>query len=97
VTLMPIEQRKSPRKPIHTHGFLYAADGRPIGPCQVEDVSVGGAKLIHAMGDELPTQFVLSLARNGQVRRQCQIAWRGKRQIGVRFIVTGSGWGPRRR
>ena len=91
MTLMPTEQRKSPRKPLHANGFIYAADGRPIGACQVEDVSVGGAKLIHAIGTELPAHFVLSLSRNGQVRRRCEVAWRAKDHIGVRFVAASAG------
>jgi hypothetical protein len=60
---MPSEQRKTPRRPFNTDGFLYTADGRAIGPCQVEDVSEGGAKLIHTADAELPAQFILSLSR----------------------------------
>jgi PilZ domain len=88
---MPSEQRKSPRKSIATNGFLYGSDGQAIGPCHVENVSVGGAMLTHLTGDEPPEQFVLSLSRNGQVRRLCQIAWRAKDRIGVRFLALGSG------
>ena len=91
VTVMPSEQRKSQRKSIATNGFLYAADGQPIGPCDVENVSVGGAMVGYACATELPAQFVLSLSRNGQVRRHCQIAWRAKDRVGVRFIASGAG------
>jgi PilZ domain len=80
------EQRKSPRRCIDANGFLYTPDGRAIGPCRVDDVSVGGAKLSHATDVELPASLVLSFSRNGQVRRQCQIAWRAKNRVGVRFI-----------
>jgi PilZ domain len=85
---MPAEQRKAPRRPFNTNGFLYALDGRAIGPCHVEDVSEGGAKLIQTTEVGLPAQFTLSLSRDGRVRRQCQIVWRAKRHLGVRFIET---------
>jgi PilZ domain len=88
---MPSEQRQTPRRPFSANGFLYAPDGRAIGPCQVEDVSEGGAKLIHSADVELPLQFVLSLSRDGRVRRRCQIAWRAKHRLGVRFIETNPG------
>jgi hypothetical protein len=91
VSVMPSEQRKSPRKSIVAHGFLYGADGRAIGPCQIENVSVGGAMLKHSSGNELPAQFVLLLSRNGQVRRHCRIAWRAKDRIGVRFLALDAG------
>lgn len=90
VTVIPSEQRKSRRKSIATNGFLYGADGEPIGPCHVENVSVGGAMVGYASATELPAHFVLSLSRNGQVRRNYQIAWRAKDRVGVRFIATGA-------
>jgi PilZ domain len=82
------EQRKSPRKSVSANGFMYSAHGQPIGPCQIENVSVGGAMLRQATCNELPTQFVLSLSRNGQVRRHCEIAWQVKNRIGVRFLTS---------
>src|SRR5262249_8779681 len=69
---MPREQRRWRRKPIGATGFLYTSDGRQIGPCEVRDVSEGGAMLVMSAADELPVEFVLSLSRNGQVRRHCQ-------------------------
>ena len=83
---MAVEQRKSRRRSVHADGFLYATDGLAIGPCRVDDVSVGGAKLSHAIGEEIPSQLVLSFSRNGQVRRRCQVVWRSQHAAGVRFI-----------
>jgi hypothetical protein len=51
---MGTEQRKWARKAINAEGFLYASDGSPIGPCRVEDASVGGAKLTHTIAEEIP-------------------------------------------
>jgi len=88
---MAAEQRKWRRKPIGAGGFLYAFDGQQIGPCQVRDVSEGGAMLVLSCAEELPRQFVLALSRNGQVRRHCQIVWQSMNHAGVRFtgIITG--------
>jgi hypothetical protein len=83
---MGTEQRKWSRKSVIADAFLYACDGRPIGPCRLEDVSVGGAKLTHSIAEEIPAELVLSLSRNGQVRRRCQLAWQDKKRLGVRFI-----------
>jgi hypothetical protein len=84
------EQRKWPRKPIEANAFLYGSDGQPIGPCRLKDVSVGGALLAHSIGTELPREFILSLSRDGQVRRHCRIAWQTKEHAGVRFIAIGT-------
>src|ERR1700736_6404141 len=84
-TIMPREQRRWPRKPVHALGCLYACDGQRLGPCRIKDVSHGGAKIAHSVRDELPAEFLLLLSRDGRVRRRCQVAWRAKDQIGVRF------------
>jgi len=88
---MGTEQRKWTRKAINAEGFLYACDGGRIGPCRVEDVSVGGAKLTHTIAEEIPAQLVLLLSRNGRVRRRCEVAWRNKNRLGVRFLGDGAG------
>jgi hypothetical protein len=85
------EQRRWPRKPINAACFLYTPDGKAIGACKMKDVSAGGAKLVHSFSDELPQELLLSLSRDGKVRRRCQVAWRAKDQIGVRFVATAQG------
>jgi hypothetical protein len=82
---MPAEQRRWRRKPIGANGFLYAVDGQQIGPCEVRDVSEGGAMLVFSLAGELPVQFVLALSRNGEVRRQCELVWRSANHFGIRF------------
>jgi hypothetical protein len=44
--------------------------------------------LILSLSDKLPGQFILSLPRNGEVRRHCQVVWQAAKHVGVRF--TGS-------
>src|SRR5262249_57641126 len=55
--VMSGDKRKWRRKPIGTDAFLYAVDGERIGPCQVKDVSEGGAMLARSNPDELPRQL----------------------------------------
>jgi hypothetical protein len=54
----------------------------------MKDVSSGGARLAHSITDELPDQLLLSLSKDGAVRRRCQVAWRRENQLGVRFLAT---------
>jgi PilZ domain len=85
---MPAEQRKWRRKQMGADGFLYTCDGQQIGPCEVKDVSEGGAMLAVSAADKLPAEFVLSLSRNAQVRRHCELVWQAMRHVGVRFTAT---------
>jgi hypothetical protein len=85
---MPKEQRRAPRRAMDVLSFLYSLDGWPLGECRVKDMSIGGARLAHAISDELPDQFLLSFSKSGTVRRQCQIAWRKEKEMGVRFLTA---------
>ena len=79
--------RKAPRKKIETEGFLYTVDGWPICECKTLDVSSGGAKIKLMVSEELPDAFLLSLSRDGKVRRHCELRWREGDIVGVRFAV----------
>ena len=47
-----------------------------------------GAKLIFSNKvGALPSQFVLLLARDGRVARQCRLAWKYGEEVGVEFIA----------
>jgi len=50
------------------------------------DVSASGAKLIIDEGIDVPDLFVLALARNAAVRRNCEVVWRAATSIGVCFV-----------
>jgi hypothetical protein len=81
------EHRRKPRKSINALGFIYTVEGRPIGECSTLDISETGAKLKWACAGELPPEFLLSLSRNGKVRRRCHLRWQEADKIGVRFIL----------
>jgi hypothetical protein len=83
--LMSREKRKSARRKLAVRVFLYTTTGWPIGECQMRDVSETGARLAHLPEDDLPNELLLSLSRDGRVRRHCALMWRTDREIGVRF------------
>jgi len=53
----------------------------------MQDVSRGGARLAHSIANELPDELLLSLSKDGTVRRRCRVAWRSENQLGVRFLA----------
>jgi hypothetical protein len=83
---MSRDKRKSPRKKINTVGFLYTSNGWPLGECQIKDISAGGARPAYSLSGELPAEFLLSLSRDGRVRRRCEVRWRQDNQVGVLFM-----------
>ena len=51
------------------------------------DVSASGAKLMMDAGINVPDSFVLALARNAAVRRNCEVVWRAATSLGVCFVA----------
>jgi hypothetical protein len=53
--------------------------------CQVQDLSVQGAKILVSSPSMVPTHFELAFNSADQ-GRSCQVIWRRNRLIGVKFI-----------
>jgi len=84
---MSRDNRKKPRRSVNAVAFIYTIDGWPIGECKTLDISETGAKLMWTSPDDVPVEFLLSLSRDGKVRRRCQLKWRQDNKIGVRFTL----------
>lgn len=69
---------------------MILSDGSLLGPCLIVDVSAGGAHLVVRSSEELPERFSLVFSRDGQLRRECLVAWRKRHAVGVEFIPTSS-------
>jgi PilZ domain len=84
---MTVDRRGSPRQALGRDGLVYSEDGKPIGACQLCDVSATGARLSLAprVLATLPQEFILVLAKQAKVHRRCRIVWRGQDEVGVRF------------
>jgi hypothetical protein len=83
-------RRKNTRHNVRQGARMLRADGSLLGPCVMMDVSAGGARLAVKSSDELPDHFSLVLSRDGQVRRDCWVAWRTGSAIGVEFVPPQS-------
>jgi hypothetical protein len=78
---MGIEKRKHPRRPLGLEAVVTWP--RPV-PCTISDVSATGARLTTDHMDMLPDEFDLAL--NADIMRKCQVVWRRKNQVGVKFL-----------
>jgi hypothetical protein len=81
------EKRRSPRRNVVWKGLIQDDQGSIIAQCLLTDVSASGAKLNIEAGIKVPDWFVLTLARNAGVRRNCDVVWRAAKSIGVRFVT----------
>lgn len=87
---MSAEKRSAPRREMRWEGLIVDSAGTVISRCKVANVSSSGAKLVTPTPMELPDFFVLYLSLNGDVRRKCQVAWRAKVELGVKFVRSDS-------
>ncbi len=62
-------------------------------PCVLWDVSEGGARITAAHSNILPDMFVLLLNKATNEQRHCQVVWRRKPHIGIKFIEAGEARG----
>jgi hypothetical protein len=78
-------QRTFSRKDFARVAWIVDGGGRRHR-CQITDVSANGARLALPPGLEPEQNFTLLLTEAGNVRRYCELSWRGNAAIGVRFI-----------
>ena len=82
-----VEKRRSLRRGVCWNGLILDDQGSIIAQCFMMDVSASGAKLVMDAGINVPDSFVLALARNAAVRRNCEVVWRAATSIGVCFVA----------
>jgi PilZ domain-containing protein len=85
VAVMGANLRKSQRHILSASGMIYDIKGNSLMRCIVRDVSATGARLELALDEPLPKSFLLSLTKDGMVRRMCRVAWQLATVAGVRF------------
>jgi hypothetical protein len=81
------EKRRARRRDVCCKGLIHDLQGSVIASCLMTNASASGAKLLIETEVNVPDLFVLGLARNASVRRQCEVVWRAAKSIGVRFTV----------
>jgi PilZ domain len=69
---------------------MLGLDGSALGACVIADVSAGGARLLVKPATNLPNRFLLVLSWDGQLQRECRVAWRSINTVGVRFHSSPS-------
>jgi hypothetical protein len=84
---MPTEKRRAVRRSLTYGAAVVATDGAWRHECKVLDVSESGAQILIDPAVPLPSGFVLSFTKTGSVNRPCNMVWRNKAKVGVRFTT----------
>jgi PilZ domain len=85
---MTKENRRNVRRTLQHKIAILNSDGSILASCTMTDVSALGAKITTQEKTEIPDEFVLLLAKGGEVRRQCKVVWRKENEFGVKFVVA---------
>jgi hypothetical protein len=61
----------------------------------MRDISDNGARLTFdghrgSAIDEIPSEFILSISKSGNVYRRCKLVWRRNNELGVHFSLGAS-------
>ena len=79
----PSDARRSVRRASSALGTVY--DGSATIPCQLVDISDGGAGMRFTGSPTIPQVFILTVP-DEKLQRRCGIVWRRGARIGVQFF-----------
>ena len=81
------ETRRNKRQSFERVALVDLRDGEQPLPCQVRDISAGGARIVVFGGTKtIPDAFNLLLDPAAKVLRACKVAWRTPTELGVEFL-----------
>jgi PilZ domain len=81
------DTRRSKRKTFDYVGLIDFRDGEEPRPCQIVDISTGGARLlVFSDPSRIPEMLTLLLSPTAKVQRACKVVWRSTNGIGVKFL-----------
>ena len=74
------------RMTVRRCAWLSPTKGEQIQECVVMDESHKGARLAVADPGGIPDNFYIYLTLESSSRRNCRVAWRSDKQVGVEFL-----------
>ena len=85
------EVRTVRRKGLHQPAWVVLRRGATPLPCLLWDISDTGACLTIGTTTGVPPEFSLFVSKEERRGFQCEVVWRNKLQLGVRFKEVAGG------
>ena len=79
------DQRQAERTGTLRGGKIVYNNKMCVSDCQVRDISDTGCRVTVESSAGIPDHFMLHIL-NGDVKRECEVAWRRSDMLGLRFI-----------
>ena len=80
------DERVHRRMTVRRCAWLSRTKGEQIQECVVMDETHKGARLAVADPGGIPDNFYIYLTLESSSRRNCRVAWRSDKQVGVEFL-----------
>jgi hypothetical protein len=80
------DERVHRRMTVRRCAWLSRTKGEQIQECVVMDETHKGARLAVADPGGIPDNFYIYLTLESTSRRDCRVAWRSDKQVGVEFL-----------
>jgi hypothetical protein len=80
------DERVHRRATVRRCAWLSRTKGEQIQECVVMDETHKGARLAVADPGGIPDNFYIYLTLESSSRRNCRVAWRSDKQVGVEFL-----------
>lgn len=74
--------RVRPNGAVASTATIFVDLKNPAIPCNIVDISAGGACIMVHGTDAIPKRFILN---HGGVKKSCRLVWQKGRRIGVSF------------
>jgi hypothetical protein len=78
-------RRGSAGRPLFCAAWIEDGDHGRLRTCTLSEIAEGGAKIHLETVEPVPNQFILRLAPDGSVVRECRVVSRNGQDIGVSF------------
>ena len=83
--LVPIERRRTPRQNVDDDALTFVEGHSTAIPCEVRDISDGGARIALKTSWVMPKRFKLYIP-DKRVWQDCEQVWRKGNEIGLGFL-----------
>ena len=83
---MAVTKKRDIRRSVQQSGWITLDGGFAARPCNVQDLSASGAKLVVDDPTSVSNKMRLAFTRDARTGRLCEVVWRRGKTLGVRFI-----------
>jgi hypothetical protein len=83
---MAVTKKREARRSVRQSGWITLDGGFAARPCDVQDLSTAGARIVVEDVEAVPKRLRLAFTRDARTGRMCEVVWRRGKTLGVKFV-----------